>query len=267
VSGVPVAPRRPRAPLTWRDALAALTFLTRLPVGRAVTLDGDDVARAGPVFPLVGAAIGAAVGAIAAALAGPLSTLLAVAVGLAAGVLLTGALHLDALADTADALGACTGGRNRDRALEIMRDPTIGAFGAVAIGLDLLLKVAALNALVDDHRVLRFAVAAGALSRLAPVILAAALPYARHGEGAGAALTRGGRTRAAVAAGLAVAVAVAVAGVHGAELAGATLAVTAGLAVGFRRWLGGVTGDLLGAALELTETAVLVVAVALVGGR
>ena len=248
-------------------AVAAVAFLTRIPVGRAVAIDGDDVARSGPTFPIVGAAIGAVVGGIAAVLAGPLSSLLAAAVALAAGVGLSGALHLDALADTADALGASSRGPDRERALAIMRDPTIGAFGAAAIGLDLLIKVAALSTLATHHQVLRLAVAAGALSRVTPVLLAAALPYARPGGGAGAALTRGGRGRAAVGAVIAVAIAVAVAGVHGGELSGVALGLTVALGFGFRRWLGGVTGDLLGAALELTETVLLVVGVALVGGQ
>jgi len=259
VNGASVSRSRTRG--AWRAPLAAVAFLTRIPI--AVTLDAEDVARAGPAFPLVGAAIGAGVGALAAALAGTMSPLLAVALALTVGTALTGALHLDALADTADALGA----RSRERALAIMRDPAIGAFGAVAIGLDLLLKVAALAALVRDDRVVRFAVAAGALSRLVPVILASTLRYARPGEGAGAALTHGGRPRAAFAAVLAVAIAVAVAGVSGAQLAGLTLALIVVLAVSFRRWLGGVTGDLLGAALELAETAALVLAVALAGTR
>lgn len=253
--------RRPRAEL--RALLAALAFLTRVPVGRRLVLDGDDVARAGPVFPLVGAGIGAAVGGIAVALAHPLSPLLAVALALAAGTVLTGALHLDALADTADALGA----RSRERALEIMRDHAVGAYGALAIAFDLLIKAAALSVLVNRGHVLRFAVAAGALSRLTPVVLAAWLPYARPGGGAGASLARGGRRRAAAAGLVALAVAVAAAGLEGAILAACALVGTALLGLVLRRWLGGVTGDALGAAVELTEATVLVVAVALVGVR
>ncbi len=253
----------PRATSALRALLAAVCFLTRLPVGGRVTLDADDVARAGPAFPLIGAGIGAAVGAVAAALAPSMSALLAVGVALAGGALLTGALHLDALADTADALGA----HSRQRALEIMREPTIGAFGAVAIALDLVIKTGALTALVRDQRVVRFALVAGALSRLAPVLLAAALGYARAGSGTGAALTRGGRFGAVLAAVLAVAVAVLVAGRDGAALAGLVVGLATIMGIGFNRWLGGVTGDALGAALELSETAVLVLAAALVGGR
>jgi adenosylcobinamide-GDP ribazoletransferase len=205
--------------------------------------------------------IGSAVGGIAAALAHPLSPLLAVALALAAATVLTGALHLDALADTADALGA----RSRERALEVMRDHAVGAYGAAAIALDLLIKAAALTVLVNRGHVLRFAVVAGALSRLTPVLLAASLPYARPGGGAGASLTRVGRLRAAVALLLGCAIAVAVAGLDGAIVAACAAAIAVLLAQVFYRWLGGVTGDALGAAVELTEAAVLVVAVALVG--
>ena len=258
--GAQEGPASGRRRMELRGLLAALTFLTRVPLGRRLVLDGEDVARAGPAFPLVGAGIGAAVGGLAAALAHSLPPLLAVALALAAGAVLTGALHLDALADTADALGA----RSRERALEIMRDHAVGAYGAVAIALDLLIKAAALAALLNHH-VLRFAVAAGALSRLTPVLLAAALPYARPGPGAGVSLTRGGRGRAIVAVIVALAIAALVAGIAGVVLAASAVACAALLGACFRRWLGGITGDTLGAAAELTEALVLVVAVALVG--
>jgi cobalamin 5'-phosphate synthase/cobalamin synthase len=259
-------PRRALAlsgPREARALLAAVGFLTRIPLVGAPLLDGGDVARAGPAFPLVGAAIGAALGGTAAALAAPLSPLLAAAVAVTLATTLTGALHLDALADSGDALGA----GSRERALAIMRDHAVGAYGAAALVLDLLLKTAALATLAADGHALRAAVAAGALSRLAPVALAAALPYARAEGGAGAALTRGGPPRALLAAALALVVAVGVDGEAGLVLAGAALALTAALGLGFRRWLGGVTGDTLGAATELSETMMLVLAVGLAGAR
>lgn len=244
-----------------RGAAAALAFLTRVPVGRRLSLDGGDVARAGPAFPLVGAAIGAVVGGIAASLAAPLSPLLAGALALAAGTVLTGALHLDALADSADALGA----PSRERALEVMRDHTIGAYGAVAVATDLLIKTAALAALAGAGHALPFAIGAGAVSRAVPVALAAALPYARSGEGAAASLTGAARGRAIAAALSGVLVAVLAAGPDGLLLAACAGAVALALGLAFGRWLGGVTGDTLGAALEIGETAALVVAVAAAG--
>ena len=247
MSGVRAARSAPRrAAREGRALLAALTFLTRIPLGGARALDGEDVARAAPAFPLVGAGVGAAVGGAAAALSHPLSPLLAAAVALTLGALLTGALHLDGLADCADALA----GGSPARALEIMRDHAVGAYGAVAIGLDLLVKGAALAALASRGGVLvlRDAVVAGALSRLAPVLLAAALPYARAGGGTGASLAAGSRSRALLAALVGVALALAVTGLDGLVLAACSAIVVLALGLALRGWIGGVTGDALGAA-------------------
>ena len=175
---------------------------------------------------------------------------------LAAATLLTGALHLDALADSADALSA----RTRERALEIMRDHAIGSYGAVAIALDLLLKAGALSTLASHHTVLRTAIAAGALSRAAARAARRRLAVRARG-GRARRVTHPGRPRTrrnrrsacrrhrrrdrrddgAIAAGVAAAIVVA-------------------LAVCYRRWIGGVTGDTLGAAVELTEIAVFLTA-------
>jgi adenosylcobinamide-GDP ribazoletransferase len=233
-----------------RAAVAAVAFLTRLPVGRLFDLDGEDVGRGAPLFPLVGAALGAAVCGLAVLLDRPLPPLVAAAVATAAGTLLTGALHLDALADTADALG----GDSRERALEIMRDHRVGAYGALALVLDVVIKVAAIASL---DRALAPVAAAAAVARSVPVVLGAALPYARPGAGIGRAV--GGRVQAVVAVALAAGIAVAV-GWWPLALVPLVAAPVLGLVV--RRWLGGVTGDVLGASAELTEIAALVVAVA-----
>src|SRR5438874_2029360 len=95
------------------------------------------------------------------------------------------------------------------------------------------------------------------------VALAAALPYARAEGGTGVSLTTGGRIRAFVGATLAVGIALAAAGTTGAAMAGVALAVAVVAAFAFRAWLGGVTGDTLGAVVELTETAGLVTALAI----
>src|SRR6187200_1791746 len=98
---------------------AALSFLTRLPIGARLGAGAEDLGRAGPAFPLVGAPLGAAVGGVASVLEGPCPALVAASVALALGAIATGAIHLDGLADTADALGAAS----REQALGIMRDP------------------------------------------------------------------------------------------------------------------------------------------------
>jgi len=239
-----------------RGLAAAVSFLTRVPVGRWVDLDAADVARGGMLFPVVGAGIGTLVGGIAESAGSSLTAPVAAVLGIAAGTALTGVLHLDALADTADALTAPT----RERALEIMRDHSVGSYGATALVLDLGAKVAALSALVSRHDALRAAVCAAAAARAVPVVLSLALPYARPAAGLGRVLGGTGWPRAGVAVAAAVGVCVLL---HAALL----LAVVAGVGLlsglAARRWLGGVTGDVLGAASELAETGALVAAVAL----
>ena len=242
-----------------RVAAAAVTFLTRVPVARSSNLDGADVARAASLFPVVGLAVGACAGGVALGLGHVLPSLAASALGVAVALVLTGALHLDALADVADAAGAFT----RERALEIMRDSRVGTFGAAAIVLDLLLKVVAIGALIGRGGAVQAVAASGALSRAAGLPIAAFLPYPRVGGGIGSVLTgRIGRLAPAVGTAFAIAIAVALLGWTGAIMAGVA-AATAVVAIGiYRRWLGGATGDCIGAVIELTELAVLLVAAA-----
>jgi adenosylcobinamide-GDP ribazoletransferase len=242
-----------------RALAAAIAFLTRVPVGRVVELGAADVARGAGLFPIVGAGVGALVGGVTVGLRGPLTPALAAVLGLAAGAVVTGVLHLDALADTADALGATT----RERALEIMRDHSIGAYGAVALVLDLGAKAVALATLAGRAHLLVYAVCAAAAGRTAPVLLSAALPYARPGGGLGRALDQTGWVRCAVACVLAVAVCLGAAGRDGAILLAVAVALSLVAIPVARRWLGGITGDVLGATAELSELAALVAAVAL----
>lgn len=229
-----------------RTILAAIAFLTRIPVGRLVELDGRDVARAAPLYPLVGAGIGAAGGAVAAWRPG----LAGAALGVALVAVLTGAMHLDALADSADALG----GGTRERRLEIMRDHAVGSFGATALVLALAVKVAVLAELEDP---LLAYLAAAACARWTALPLAAALPYARE-EGQARSLAAGTTWTASVV-GLVAAGALAVLalGVPGLAALGAAAAVALLVGAWCRRWIGGVTGDTLGAATEVAEVAAL----------
>ena len=113
------------------------------------------------------------------------------------------------------------------------------------------------------RRAFRSLVAAGALSRASSPALAAVLPYARAGGGAGSVLSRVGVPAAAVAVVGALAATVLLLDVDGVWLAVAAVATVAGLGVTYRRWLGGVTGDCLGAAIQLTETIALLLAAGL----
>jgi adenosylcobinamide-GDP ribazoletransferase len=243
---------------TLRAAAAAVTFLTILPLGRLFALDETDVARGSLFFPLVGAALGAAVGLAAVALDDVLPVFVAAALAVALEALLTGVMHLDALADTADGLGG-----TRERALDIMRDAQIGSFGAVALVLDLLVKVTAVVAVIELERTVLVLTAVWAVGRAAPLVLALLLPYARPEPGSGRTLTDGaGRVRLLLGLALGIVVAIVAAGARSPALLAA-----AGVCVVFcclvaRARFGGVTGDVLGASVEVTSTLALVGAVA-----
>jgi adenosylcobinamide-GDP ribazoletransferase len=244
-----------------RAAVAAVAFLTRVPVGRMVAVDARDVGRGAVLFPVVGALVGGTAGLVADLAAERLPELVAGALAVTVAALITGALHLDAVADTADALGATS----RERALEIMRDHAVGAFGATALVLVCLLDAAALGALAESGDAALVGVAAGAAGRAAMLPLAFALAYARPGEGQGRALDGVGLAATALAIGLALLLALP-AGAAG--LWGAAAAAGAALAVGLvaRSRFGGFTGDVLGAAAKLAETAALLAAVAVLAG-
>jgi adenosylcobinamide-GDP ribazoletransferase len=229
---------------------AATAFLTRVPTGRLAAFDGDAIARAAPLYPVVGAAVGALAGGVVDLAAGPLPAFAAAGLGLAVAALVTGGLHLDALADTADALGGMT----RERRLEIMRDHAIGSFGATALVLVLLFEASVLAG--SSSAWAAFAVAA-ACARWSALPLAALLPYARA-EGQGAALVARTSPAAAVL-GLAVAsgIALALRGWSGVAAVAAAAATAVALGVFFRHWIGGVTGDTLGATTELAQAAAL----------
>lgn len=245
----------PELALPARALVGATGFLTRLPVRRR-RLTASEFAAAAVLFPLVGAALGATIGGVALGLAQVMPVLLAATLAITLELALTGALHVDGLADSADGLA----GRTPEHALEIMRDHSLGTYGGSALALDLLAKVLAIGALAEAGTVLPV-VAAYAVSRAAPLPLALVLPYARSDGGTGRSLSEALGFRGA-AAGVLLATAVAVA-TTGAWALGALgclallSAVTGALA---RRRLKGATGDTMGAAIELTATTALVLA-------
>jgi adenosylcobinamide-GDP ribazoletransferase len=178
-------------------------------------------------------------------------------IGVACGILVTGALHVDGLADVADGVGAALSGGDP---AEAMRDPRLGVFGGTALVLDLLLKISVVAALAEGGTFATEVVAAGAVARVAPIALASALPYVgpRH------AWTRAIGWRTCVgASALAVPIGVVTAG---AAFAPMVIVAAVGTAI-VGRWaavrLGGSTGDVFGAAVELSETLALAAALAL----
>ena len=238
------------------DIGLSMVFLTRLRLpssdfgGRSLA----DAIWAAPFAGLAVAVIGALVYAITSKLglaAGP-----AAALTLAATMLATGCLHEDGLSDIADGFG---GGRTRDRKLEIMRDSRIGAYGAAALGVSLLIRWSAVSQLAGPGHVFLALLAAHAASRGLFGAFMHILPPARaDGLSAGAGIVS--VETAAIGAALG-AVALLALGLGGAIVALILLSL---LFAAFRalclRQIGGQTGDTIGALQQLGEIAVLLVA-------
>jgi adenosylcobinamide-GDP ribazoletransferase len=242
--------------------LIALEFLTRLRVRRTPLGDLRSIADAQAWFPLVGLVIGALLVGVdwlaRRALPGPSADVLVVV----ALVAITGALHLDGLADAADGL---LGGRDRDERLRIMHDVHAGTYAIVAIVCVLAMKWAGIAALPSRARY-EALLLAPCLARFAMLLASAAVPYARP-EGAGAAFHARAWPIATIA-GAATALAASVALLGAGGVAVVTFAAACGLAAAAvaRRFAGGMTGDLFGATIEVSE-ALLLLAIAALAQR
>ena len=247
----------------FAEFLAALRFLTRLPVPFVRTLDPPPLTAAMRMFPLAGAVAGVVTGGalVLANLAG-LPQFFSAATALAAGALATGALHEDGLADVADGFG---GGQSREQRLEIMRDSRIGAYGALALCLVTLARASLYAALLElpplDTIILT--ASAAAFSRALIVDLMWATRPARS-DGLSVAAGRPSRNTALFAlttggllAGIGAGTVLAPeAGVAAIIAGGVMLALVRGLAM---RKIGGQTGDVCGAAQVMCELAMLAV--------
>lgn len=232
---------------------SALSFLTVL--GRAA----EPNERTLSWFPPVGIAVGAVVGAVWWAAGRLWPALLAAVVAVAVDAALTGCLHLDGLADAADGLLPAVG---RTRRLEIMADPQVGAFGAVALVLVLSLRTTALAVTVARPLVI---IGLWCGSRTMMAVVARTLPYA-HTEGGTASAFIGevnsGAGRYGVAAyGMVLAFGLAAlgAGARGLVVMGAELVAMVAVVWFAARRIGGFTGDVLGAMGILGETVGLLV--------
>ena len=250
-----------------RGLRLSVGLLTVIPVGAIGEVDRRLARSAMLLAPLVGLFLGAIAAAVLigvrALVPSTMGTLLAAVLAIATLAYLTRALHLDGLADTADALGS---GRRGDAALEIARRGDVGPFGVVTLVLALLLQVTALAVASDAGWGALALVISVVTGRLAAVVACTrGIPPARP-EGLGA-LVAGTVPRVAALAWVLVALGVAAAA--GAWLTGIAwapvVAVVAGIALGLGvvarsvGRLGGINGDVLGAAIEVSTTTVLVV--------
>jgi len=239
--------------LSIRSLRAAMSFLTVLPVANADGSPGERLGRA--YFPAIGALIGLVVAAVFAVMSAIGTPLLAAAVAVGALCLLTGAIHLDGLADAVDGL---LGKGDATRRLEVMRDPRLGSFGVTALVVVLVADVAAL-ASMSAARALVALVIAGALSRLTTLWIVALVPYVRE-TGLGVAAWEPSHRATDLVLGTACAALACLLDWRRSLLAIAVVAIATLILVAIaRRRVGGATGDVCGAAVELGQLATLVV--------
>lgn len=250
---------KPAVAKLWAEWVTAVAFLTRLPVPPG-WVDGAALGRSAAWYPAVGALIGA-LAALADWVAGGVFPAPAQALApILAHVLLTGGLHLDGLMDTAD--GVMAGG-DRERALTAMRDSRVGAMGALAGALALLVRYGLLLSLAGPPRGAALVVAAVA-ARWG--IVWAGARYAAARQGLGSAWAAGLGTREMALATVSALLLVAGAGALWGSPARAAFGLLAGAVTAalVARWLnrrlGGLTGDTYGAVAELAELAVLAAA-------
>jgi adenosylcobinamide-GDP ribazoletransferase len=225
----------------------ALQFLTRLPAPHFDEFDAEALSRSAVWFPLIGIVIG---GALAAAVwaGGNASSWIGGLFGLVVWVWITGGLHLDGLGDVADALGASH--RSPERFLEVLRDPHIGAFGTMAIALQLIAKLVLL-AEVSGQGAWLALVLIPAWARWGTLVWSVTVPPLAAGSGERFSWQIKPPE---------VAVQGLVLGLASAWLSPMLLVaplVVGAISLYWRRRLGGITGDCLGASIEVMETALL----------
>lgn len=234
--------------------LAALQFLTRVPIRLR---RAPDLGRIVAWFPLAGVIIGATVGGVAVGLWHLTPPLVAGAVAVAVGLLITGAFHEDGLGDIADAFG---GGWTVERRLEILKDSRHGTYGVTAIATSVVVRMLTLGSMPGPAPMFAAAVAAHTMGRAATVGLAGTMRLATH-SGLGA--DYGRRTtpaRALIGGAAGIALTAVVVGWWVVPLAGAAIAAAAGTGLLARRKIGGISGDVLGAAEQVAECLCFVVA-------
>ena len=240
----------------------AVQFYTRIPLPGWVGHSAQQLDQATRYLPAVGMRVGALAAAVLWVCAQVLPLPLAVTLSMVSGILATGAFHEDGLSDFADGMG---GGYTREKILAIMKDSRIGAYGAIAIMLTLLIKYQSLLALCGTHSLAYAAaalIAAHGVSRLMAVSLMVTQRYVRNDDSARAKPAAGKLNLASFAIALIFGIAalgiLLAAGASAAAILtalGAALLMRIYLAWLLQKKLGGYTGDCLGAVQQLTEIA------------
>jgi len=228
-------------------------FLTRLPVGSLPAFQTEWLPQSMIYFPLIGALVGSAGAGVAWLLFGHVSTWLAMLAALLTSVLVTGGFHEDALADAADGL---VGGQTVERRMEIMKDSRVGTYGVLALWFSLSAKLICLHdlALQDFSRLLGLFIVAHALARASSVGLLHALPYVQREQAKGGALAQAtlGVLFFNLLAGALLAV-VLLGPFLGLACLGALVILTLATGAYFHSKIGGISGDCLGAAIQIVE--------------
>lgn len=240
-----------------RDLFQAVSFLTVVPVPHAKS---NSLAKSMIFFPLVGFGIGWVSLGFYFFLLKIFPESIACLALLAVPVILTGGLHVDGFADFCDGF---FGGRTREDILRIMKDSRIGAFGGLGLVFLMLGKYEFLKILPRPEIFFPFALAAG---RGAQVLFSFSLPYAGLEGGLGASTASKVGIRELLGAGLTLGILAFLSGPAAWVSLLSLLPLWAGFGFFYQRKIGGVTGDLLGAASEMTELWVLASAAALAGG-
>lgn len=242
------------------DLLLALSYFTRLPVDRWVDYEAAALDRAMGWFPLAGWLVGLAGAATLylGCLLFPLSV--AVLLAMIVMVLATGAFHEDGLADTSDGFGPVG---DREKALQVMKDSRLGTYGVLGLVLVLALKYLALTSLGDAQLAALALLAAQPLSRMLATFLVPLLPQVSGANSATRAVARRVALGSLITAVLLAAPALLI--LPNLMLSAVALAavIVAVFAFACRARFGGYTGDILGAAQQLAETAILLAVLAL----
>lgn len=242
--------------------LTSVQFFTRIPIPAWVGHSAQQLNQVVRYFPLVGICVGALAAATLWLCAQLLPLPLAVGLSMAASILVTGAFHEDGLSDFADGMG---GGYTKEKVLAIMKDSRVGAYGAIALVLVLLLKYQALTALCGTHSLLFVAatlIAAHCISRLMATSIILTQRYIRDDDSARARPAAQKISAAsftiALTTGVAAIAILFAAGAHATTLIaalGCALLMRVYLAWQLKKRLGGFTGDCLGAVQQLSELA------------